>query len=132
MGIARSWSAGLARQWRLLGRWRCCVPLVCRVAAVRGPRTRLGRISTDGNVTNYTGAGIYLPEGIAAGPDGALWFTNYGSNSIGRITTTGTVTSYTGPGISTPTAITAGPDGALWFTNYGSNSIGRITTTVTP
>ena len=24
---------------------------------------------------------------ITAGPDGALWFTNFGSNSIGRITT---------------------------------------------
>ena len=41
-------------------------------------------------------------QGIAAGPDGALWFTNYGNNSIGRITTTGVVTNYTGPGIGEP------------------------------
>jgi IPT/TIG domain len=27
------------------------------------------------------------PEGITAGPDGALWFTNSGNDSIGRITT---------------------------------------------
>ena len=62
-----------------------------------------------------------------AGPDGALWFTNYDpqSNSIGRITTTGTVTNYTDPGIRNPVGIVAGPDGALWFTN--DNSIGRIT-----
>jgi streptogramin lyase len=86
-------------------------------------------------VTNYTGTGISEPLRIAAGPDGALWFTNRTNNSIGRITTGGVVTNYTGTGISYPDGITAGPDGALWFTNAGSNgggggtpSIGRITT----
>ena len=79
-------------------------------------------------VTNYTGTGISGPDGIAAGPDGALWFTNFSNNSIGRITTAGAVTNYTGTGISEPGGITAGPDGALWFTNFGNNSIGRITT----
>jgi streptogramin lyase len=29
-----------------------------------------------------------LTAGTAAGPDGALWFTNESTNSIGRITTT--------------------------------------------
>ena len=88
----------------------------------------IGRITTGGDVTNYTGTGISDPDGIAAGPDGALWFTNCGSDSIGRITTGGVVTNYTGTGISVPAGITAGPDGALWFTNYGNDSIGRITT----
>ena len=83
--------------------------------------------SGGGNVTIYYG--ISGPEGITAGPDGALWFTNTGNNSIGRITTAGVVTNYTGTGIDDPQAITAGPDGALWFTNFGNNSIGRITTT---
>ena len=27
-------------------------------------------------MTKYTGKGIDHPEGITAGPDGALWFTN--------------------------------------------------------
>ena len=67
------------------------------------------------------------PYGITAGPDGALWFTNAGNNSIGRITTAGVVTNYTGTGINEPRGITAGPDGALWFSNY-YNSVGRITT----
>ena len=47
----------------------------------------IGRITTAGVVTNYTGTGISNPSGITAGPDGALWFTNSGNNSIGRITT---------------------------------------------
>ena len=71
-------------------------------------------------VSNYTDPSISGPSGIAAGPDGALWFTNYGNNSIGRITTAGLVTNYTDPSIADPFGITAGPDGALWFTNYGN------------
>ncbi len=53
-------------------------------------------------MTNYTGTGIGEPAGITAGPDGALWFTNEGDNSIGRITTAGQVTNYTGTGIGQP------------------------------
>jgi streptogramin lyase len=82
--------------------------------------------SVTGNITFYTGNGIDGPTGITVGPDGALWFTNQGNNSIGRITTSGVVTNFVGPGISHPFSITVGPDGALWFTNEGS--IGRITT----
>ncbi len=78
----------------------------------------IGRISTAGVVTNYTGTGIDEPEGITAGPDGALWFTNSANNSIGRISTDGVVTNYPGTGIDDPGGITAGPDGALWFTNF--------------
>jgi virginiamycin B lyase len=69
------------------------------------------------------------PTSITAGPDGALWFTEYGSNRIGQITTNGVITEYTipTPG-SQPTSITAGPDGALWFLESGGNKIGRIST----
>ena len=81
-----------------------------------------------GVVTNYIGTGIDEPGGITSGPDGALWFTNPGNDSIGRIATNGTVTNYTGVGIDQPVGITSGPDGALWFTNWGNNSLGRITT----
>jgi virginiamycin B lyase len=85
-------------------------------------------------VTTYTDSSISGPEGMAVGPDGALWFTNHAGNSIGRITTTGIVANYTGVGILDPYRITVGPDGALWFTNEGNSiappngSIGRITT----
>jgi virginiamycin B lyase len=80
--------------------------------------------------------GIYGPGDITTGPDGALWFTNTGDESIGRITTAGIVTIYP-TGQFGPTSITAGPDGALWFTDAASfivngsatgGSIGRMTT----
>jgi virginiamycin B lyase len=67
------------------------------------------------------------PDGIAVGPDAALWFTNYVGGSIGRITAAGAVSNYTDPSVSALDAIAAGPDGAMWFTNV-NNSIGRITT----
>ena len=88
----------------------------------------IGRITSAGVVTTYTGTGIASPASITAGPDGALWFTNSGGDTIDRITASGTVTSYSGNGVSEPEGITPGPDGALWFTNATGDSIGRITT----
>src|SRR5437588_268553 len=62
---------------------------------------------------------------IVAGPDGALWFTEYSVDKIGRITRAGAITEFSvGHG---PHDIAAGPDGALWFTEYTANRIGRIT-----
>jgi streptogramin lyase len=82
-------------------------------------------------VTNYTDPSISQPEGIAWGSDGALWFVNYGNNSIGRISTSGAITNYVSTAIDQPYEIAAGADGALWFTDNGGNNIGRITTTGT-
>src|SRR5260370_3609112 len=69
---------------------------------------------------------------ITSGSDGALWFTENGSNQIGRITTSGAITEYPIPTAnSRPLAITTGPDGALWFTEHNGNQIGIITTSGT-
>lgn len=68
------------------------------------------------------------PTGIAAGPDGNLWFTAYEGNFIGRITPAGAVTEFPLPlPASGPHGITAGPDGNVWFTEALANRIGRIT-----
>jgi len=70
-----------------------------------------------------------LPLQIAAGSDGALWFTEEDGNKIGRITTSGVITEYRVPTPNSgPFGITAGPDGALWFAESNSNKIARITT----
>jgi virginiamycin B lyase len=79
-------------------------------------RGSIGRITTSGKVTIFSGGGINEPAGITVGPDGALWFTNSAGNSIGRITTSGEITHYTVPGVINPLGITKGPDGDLWFT----------------
>jgi streptogramin lyase len=90
----------------------------------------IGEITTTcGPVNNYGSSQIEDPAGITAGPDGAVWFTNFAwgnGDSIGEITTSGHFTFYTSTLIDGPEAITVGPDGALWFTNTGNNTIGRL------
>src|SRR5689334_8032473 len=71
-------------------------------------------------ITEYHGslAGNAGPLSIAAGDDGALWFSddkNHGA--IGRITTGGTITEYT-TGLTRDASygdMTSGP-GGVWFT----------------
>jgi virginiamycin B lyase len=91
----------------------------------------IGRITTSGHIKLFSigGSKLDFANDIAAGSDGALWFTQPNPNLIGRITTSGTVTEYS-KGITAgakPWSIAPGPDGALWFTELGGR-IGRITT----
>jgi streptogramin lyase len=93
----------------------------------------IGRMTTSGDVTNFADPGIWNPKGIVSGPDGALWFTNWGAahganGSVGRITTSGVFSYYRARGVISPVEIADGPDGALWFANYFGRAIGRITT----
>lgn len=120
----------------------------------------IGRITTDGVVTVFPvpdgyfwwpmhGPGYEGPDqgggggGIAAGADGALWFTGLGlydgngSNVavVGRIATDGTMTMFPYPGLGwSPFSngnIVAGPSGRLWFTGLtlpGTN-LGAVAST---
>ena len=71
------------------------------------------------------------PEGIAAGPDGNLWFTE---SAVGKVAhfapaTPGTIAERAlGSATSQPIGITGGPDGKIWFAEYGSGLIGKLTT----
>jgi virginiamycin B lyase len=79
--------------------------------------------------TTYYSSGSVEPWGLTAGPDGAIWFTEFAGSKIGRVTTDGSFTEYALPTPSAqPDWIVAGPDGNLWFTEYGGNQIGKITT----
>jgi virginiamycin B lyase len=60
------------------------------------------------------------PRMIAAGPDGALWFTEFNTSQIGRITTAGAITEFPVAGSTFPFDIAAGPDGRMWFTESES------------
>ncbi|HXJ41409.1 MAG TPA: hypothetical protein VNH18_19165, partial [Bryobacteraceae bacterium] len=88
-------------------------------------------------ITEYTlPTPLSDPCGIAAGPDGNVWFTEdcgllsgiFG-NRIGKITTAGVITEFSlpDPG-SGPMGITAGPDGNMWVTEWRSNKIAKVTT----
>src|ERR1019366_3520028 len=61
-----------------------------RVVVRRNAASNIGRITTSGSVTEYP---VAAPNSsITTGPDGALWFTEFGGNKIGRITIGGAVT----------------------------------------
>jgi streptogramin lyase len=65
-----------------------------------------------------------LPAGMVAGPDGAVWFTDW-IGKVSRITTSGSITSFT-VSVGQSDSITVGSDGNLWFA--GGNGITRMTT----
>lgn len=95
----------------------------------------IGRITTTGSISqtaatldNYgpsNGPSTSRPNGLAAGPDGAMWFTA-GVNAIGRITSNLVVSSFVIPSANSAGSITKGPDGALWFME--NSAVGRMTT----
>ncbi|MBV9208929.1 MAG: hypothetical protein JO037_26760 [Actinobacteria bacterium] len=68
------------------------------------------------------------PFGIAAGPGGTVWFTEFAAGKIGRISPSGTITEYPVPTPGAgPYQIAAGPGGTAWFTEYNTAKIGRVT-----
>jgi len=97
------------------------------VGAYGSPPDSASKITLDGVIrqTFSLSSRGSRADGIATGPDGALWYTDEGNNLIGRIAMDGSITTFAANG---PYAITAGPDGALWYTHYTLGLIGRITT----
>jgi virginiamycin B lyase len=94
---------------------------------------RIGRITTDGAITEFPIKGGGVLHAITTGPDGALWFTNFTSKKIGRIPATATaenpqLVEFAVPGPAGPLGIKRGTNGALWFTEGAGGKIGRITT----
>jgi streptogramin lyase len=100
-----------------------------RTATVIDEMAVNGKIVKQYNVPTFAG----LISGLAAGPDGTIWYTDPIGNSVGKLTPAGTATMYplangTGPG-----NIASGPGGNLWFTeNFWSGRVGsriaKITT----
>ena len=113
------------------GRWRLTVLVVFVTTLAAGWAASEASATSIHEFSSGLPAGSDL-GGIAAGPDGNLWFTDGGSTkAIGRITPAGKITLFT-MGLGThgaPADITLGPDGNLWFTETGSpnNAIGRVT-----
>jgi streptogramin lyase len=66
------------------------------------------------------------PTGIAAGPDGNLWFAEAVTGKVGHISTGGVIAE-----VATLTGgayrIAAGPDGNLWVTETQTSLVARVT-----
>jgi virginiamycin B lyase len=131
-GISRTTTAGVSTLYQIPGKNLQVVAVgpdhkiwftqhhACRPSSV-------GKISTEGSYRRYQVVGCAVPTGIAAGPDGAMWFTELRDDHIDRITLDGRITRYPIPtSHAGPYGITAGPDGAVWFTEGLAGKIGRI------
>jgi streptogramin lyase len=105
-------------------------------AELSGSVNQVGRSTTAGSQNEF---GIMTPgaepSSIVKGPDGKLWFTDFGNGTIGTISPSaapGTV-ARTYPINNTslnPMSIASGPNGNLWFTEQGAGGgkIGEMTT----
>jgi streptogramin lyase len=91
---------------------------------------RVGRIGQGGTgLQTFQSPHLFIPAGIAEGPDGAVWATSLFNARIVRVATNGTMTSFTAPDVTLPQRITPGADGDLWFAPDNlPGRIGRITT----
>jgi len=102
---------------------------------------------TDGNGCDATSTGVIVGIGSVVtefpgtsptsgpvqpivGPDGNIWFTDQGAESIGTISASGVTEFPTGRSVGhgNPNGIAALPGGNLWFTEFVSSEIGQITT----
>jgi uncharacterized protein (TIGR03437 family) len=89
----------------------------------------VGQITPSGTITEFpvSAGGGWPPGGIAAGPDGNLWFAQGHANSIGRLSTSGVLTEYTVPTTDGfPIDVTVGSDGNVWFSEANASKIGRV------
>jgi streptogramin lyase len=89
----------------------------------------VGRITPSGAITEFpvSAGGGWPPGGIAAGPDGNLWFAQGHANAIGRLSPSGALTEYSVPTTGGfPIDVTVGSDGNVWFSEANSSKIGRV------
>ena len=76
-------------------------------------------------------AALCQPQGIALGPDGAMWFGCQGG-SIGSITTAGAVTYYAvgtpgqGSTFARVDTVITGPDGNIWYAQFSEGTVGIV------
>jgi streptogramin lyase len=66
-------------------------------------------------------------NGIVAGPNGSVWFTEWMNDSVGRLSSTGTQANSTLDAApfssSKPYGIALGPDGNFWVADYSNDRI---------
>ncbi|MBV8654856.1 MAG: hypothetical protein JO160_02355 [Candidatus Eremiobacteraeota bacterium] len=86
--------------------------------------THVATIASDGHVTEYNDSNL-MPIGVAAGPNGSMWFTQ-GCAGL-AVLSHGKVTQYPISGITGESpAIVRAPDGSMWFSEDGTARIGRV------
>jgi streptogramin lyase len=93
--------------------------------------SRTGVIGS-GDVFPLPAPAASVPNQLALGPDGNVWFTEGVPAAVGKITPSGQITLFETPTASSlPYGIAAGPDGRMWFAERNADKIGAIPTDAT-
>ena len=66
------------------------------------------------------------PQGIAASPDGTVWFTQTTKGNVASIDNSGVITETKAVKDSETFGITVAPNGDPWFTMMAANKIGTV------
>jgi virginiamycin B lyase len=96
----------------------------------RGDGRRFGDVSSHGKESVFhfrTPAG---PQDSALGPDGRIWFTEFGGK-VAAVRSDGSYTEFDVGRHTKPIGIAAGDDGNLWIAQSKGNEIGRVSTSGT-
>ena len=90
---------------------------------------KIGRITSTGQVTEYSLAPATSATGLVTALDNNLYFAVPAQNKMGRISgiTPATVTEFDIPTSNAqPNKLTIGPDGRVYFTERQANKIGQL------
>src|ERR1039458_578086 len=97
-------------------------------------RPVVGQITPTGTIADFSSGlnNAAEPFGIAAGPEGNMWFADPGATkALGRVAPNGAITEFsfgfTGGMAPSYESIAAGP-GGVWFTDTTTNAIGLVGT----
>lgn len=92
---------------------------------------KIGRATPTGSITEFTvpdgATGKGRPYGIAAGPDGQVYFTDPGQGRVGRVTPAGAITMFPIPSTTgDPAGLVAAADGNVYFALRAAGRIGQL------
>ncbi|MBL8601021.1 MAG: SMP-30/gluconolactonase/LRE family protein [Myxococcales bacterium] len=69
------------------------------------------------------------PNGLTLGPDGALYYSDFGGNQVYRVPPDGMRAAVTTSAIAQANGVAFGPDGNLYVCSYGAGTVLRLTLT---
>jgi len=98
--------------------------------AIDGTTSELGKLTSTGTLTTYTGGGLSSPVGVAVDGAGNVWLANSGNNSVSQFTSAGVAVTgthgYNGGTLSEPTMLDIDGSGDVWVVNSTGNGVTEL------
>jgi virginiamycin B lyase len=94
-----------------------------------GASNKIGRMSSTGQLLEYSlpdSSGLPSPLGIAASPDGGIWYVAANTPiwpSIGRLDSSGRVTQFDVSHVYRLSDLAVAPDGTIWYAGFSGYGV---------